>query len=195
MNVRALEMRFVQADQLPCLPCPQTLERLSCLWSPFRGLKHLGVYPTITILKLQGQLLQSNSYTLPAQEERFVTLLNLKKLHTLDYEQALTLILQRPEHRQFLKTFIQNNPNLKHFHFAGPLTADILKVLQLLPLRTLSLKNASIDDASLPLFPLQQLEVLRLLNNDTLHTIQTLENAPVRVLDLSHNTHLDLSLP
>ena len=195
VNVRALEMRFVQADQLPCLPCPQKLERLSCLWSQFRGLKHLNAYPNITILKLQSQLLQSNAYILPDQEKRFTTLLSLKKLHTLHYEHALVLILQLPEHRQFLTTFIQNNLHLEHFHFAGALTADMFKVLQPLPLRTLSLKNTSIDDASLPFLPLQQLEVLRLLHNDNLHTLTALKNAPVRVLDLSHNTHLDLSLP
>ena len=71
----------------------------------------------------------------------------------------------------------------------------MFKVLQPLPLRTLFLKNTSIDDASLPFLPLQQLEVLRLLHNDKLHTLTALQNAPVRVLDLSHNTHLDLSLP
>ncbi|MGB1230480.1 MAG: hypothetical protein ACPG7U_04890 [Holosporaceae bacterium] len=195
VNVRALDILFVQADQLPLLPCPQKLERLSCLWSPFRGLKHLGAYPNITILKLQGQLLQSNDYTVPNQEKRFVTLLNLKKLHTLHYENALTLILQLPEHRQFLKTFIQNNPHLRHFYFAGRLTADMLKLLRPLPLRTLYLQHTTINDASLPFLPLQQLEVLRLLHNDNLHTLTALQNAPVRVLDLSHNTHLNASLP
>ena len=195
VNVRTLDMHDITGSQLPYLPCPQKLERLSCLWSPFRGLKHLNAYPNIMILKLQGQLLQSNAYTLPDQEKRFITLLSLKTLHTLDYEHALTLILQLPEHRQFLTTFIQNNPHLEHFHFAGPLTADMLKGQQPLPLRTLSLKNTSIEDAGLPFLSLQQLEVLRLLNNDKLHTLTALQNAPVRVLDLSHNTHLDLSLP